>query len=125
MESPGSGSPATAGCRFEQRRIPAEWPPGWFDLIVLSEVCYYCGPDDLGRVISAAAASLTGDGVLVACHWRHPVVDYPVGGDEVHRRIRQESGLVVLAEHVEEDFRLDVLVRPPAISVARRDGLVT
>ena len=95
---------------------------GWFDLIVLSEVAYYCGPDDLGRVISAAAASLTGDGVLVACHWRQPVVDYPVSGDEVHRRIRQESGLVALAEHVEEDFRLDVLVRPPAISVARRDG---
>jgi len=43
----------------------------------------------------------------------------------VHRRIRQESGLAVLAEHVEGDFRLDVLTPSPALSVARRDGLVT
>jgi len=113
------------GVRFEQRRIPAEWPPGRFDLIVLSEVCYYCGADDLGRVIRAAAASLNTDGVLLACHWRHPVVEYPISGDEVHRRVRQESGLAVLVEHVEEDFRLDVLTPAPARSVARRDGLVT
>ena len=38
----------------------------------------------------------------------------------MHERLRAESGLAVLAEHVEEDFRLDVLVRPPAVSVARR-----
>gem|GEM_PF-5559765 len=31
----------------------------------------------------------------------------------------------MLAEHVEEDFRLDVLTPSPALSVARRDGLVT
>ena len=112
------------GVRFEQRRIPAQWPPGRFDLVVLSEVCYYCGADDLGRVIRAAAASLNRDGILLACHWRHPVVEYPISGDEVHRRIREESGLEVLVEHLEEDFRLDVLTPSPALSVARRDGLV-
>jgi len=56
--------------------------------------------------------------------WRHPVAEYPISGDAVHRQLRAESGLAVLSEHVEEDFLLDVLVRPPVRSVARRDGLL-
>lgn len=46
-------------------------------------------------------------------------------GDTVHQRIRQGSGSEVLVEHVEGDFRLDVLVRSPARSVAYRDKLVS
>jgi hypothetical protein len=42
----------------------------------------------------------------------------------VHERLRAESGLVVLTEHLEEDFRLEVLGRPPAVSVARRTGML-
>ena len=113
-----------AGVTLEQRRVPQDWPPGLFDLVVLSEIGYYCGPADLSLLIESASSSLTSDGVLLACHWRHPVADYPLGGDEVHRRLRRESGLEVLASHVEEDFLLDVLVRSPARSVARRDGLL-
>ena len=109
---------------MEQLRIPQQWPAGPFDLVVLSEIGYYCGSDDLDRMIGAATSSLTDDGVLLACHWRHPVADYPLTGDQVHDRLRREPSLAVLAEHVEEDFRLDVLVRPPAVSVARREGLV-
>ncbi len=113
-----------SGVEFAQLRVPQEWPVGSFDLVVLSEVGYYCGPADLSALIAAAASSLTADGVLLACHWRHPVAEYPTSGDHVHERLREESGLVVLAEHLEEDFRLDVLVRPPAVSVARRTGLL-
>ncbi len=112
------------GVEFAQLRVPQEWPVGSFDLVVLSEIGYYCGPADLSALIAAAASSLTEDGVLLACHWRHPVAEYPTSGDDVHERLRAESGLVVLAQHVEEDFRLDVLVRPPAVSVARRTGVL-
>jgi hypothetical protein len=111
--------------RFEQRRIPDEWPSGAFDLIVLSEVGYYCGANDLRSLAHRAASSLTEDGVLVACHWRHRVQEYPLRGDEVHRELLSEPGLAVLAEHVEEDFVLHVLTRPQAGSVARATGLVS
>ncbi|WP_432570343.1 PIG-L family deacetylase [Kineococcus sp. SYSU DK005] len=103
--------------------VPGHWPPGVFDLVVLSEVAYYCGPRDLAELVARAAGSLAHDGVLVACHWRHLVRGYPLTGDEVHRVLRAEPGLQVLVSHEEEDFLLDVLVPAPAVSVARAGGL--
>ncbi len=110
--------------RVEQGAVPAQWPAGEFDLVVLSEVGYYSGPDDLLRLARRAAASLRPDGVLLACHWRHPVQGYPTSGDEVHRVLRSLPGLQTLARHEEEDFLLDVLVPAPATSVARAGGLL-
>lgn len=110
--------------RFEQLTTPGEWPEGEFDLVVLSEVGYYSGPDDLSTMLDRAAGSLTPDGVLVLCHWRHPVREYPLGGDEVHAAAGRRDDLVNLVHHVEEDFVLDVLVHPPAVSVARETGLL-
>ena len=110
--------------RIECASVPAQWPDGEFDLIVLSEVGYYCGSNDLARLAERAATSLAVDGVLVACHWRHPVAEYPISGDDVHAALRAQSGLASLAQHLEEDFVLDVLVRPPAVSVARATGLL-
>ncbi|WP_432546196.1 PIG-L family deacetylase [Kineococcus sp. SYSU DK004] len=113
--------------------VPGQWPasaPGTaapeerYDLVVLSEVAYYCDHADLRRLAALAAGALAHDGVLVACHWRHRSVDQPVTGDEVHRVLRAEPGLEVLVSHVEEDFLLDVLVPVPAVSVARAGGLV-
>ncbi|KQX61774.1 bifunctional PIG-L family deacetylase/class I SAM-dependent methyltransferase [Angustibacter sp. Root456] len=104
--------------------VPADWPDGDFDLVVLSEVGYYCGPADLADLVDRAARSLTDDGVVVACHWRHPVAEYPLDGDAVHEALLAHPGLAPLAQHVEEDFRLDVLARPPVCSVAQQTGLV-
>lgn len=111
--------------RVERGSVPAQWPDGELDLVVLSELGYYCGPLDLARLSARAAASLAPDGVLVACHWRHPVPEYPLGGDEVHASLRAQPELELLAQHVEEDFLLDVLVRRPAASVARATGLLS
>ncbi len=105
--------------------VPREWPNSSYDLIVLSEIGYYCSPADLSILIRSAVASLTDDGVLAVCHWRHPVRDYPLSGDQVHATVRRESGLAALVEHVEEDFLLDILVPPPGRSVARAEGLVS
>ena len=111
---------ALAHVEVRQGSVPADWPDGAFDLVVLSEVGYYCGPDDLERLVDRAAQCLTDDGVIVACHWRHPVEEYPLTGDAVHEALLAHPDLALLAQHLEDDFRLDVLVRPPARSVAPR-----
>lgn len=99
----------------------ADFPSGEFDLVVLSEVGYYWGATGLERALDSIRTSLTPHGVLIACHWRHPVSDYPLTGDEVHAALaRQEWHRVV--SHIEADFILDVYSNDPR-SVAQREGL--
>ena len=112
------------GVRLELLPVPSRWPSGKFDLIALSEVGYYCGAADFELLLDLAVASMTADGVLVACHWRHPVPEYPLTGDQVHAALGRRKTLALLANHIEDDFRLQVYVRPPAVSVARATGLV-
>ncbi len=107
--------------QIEQRDVGEGFPRGPFDLIVLSEVGYYFSPDAIDAVLSAARDALTPEGELVACHWRHPVADYPLLGDEVHERLGA-LGIPRLMRHEEEDFLLEVFSRDSA-SVARREGL--
>jgi hypothetical protein len=64
-------------------------------------------------------------GVLVCCHWRHEVAEYPLTGDRVHREVNALTGLERLVSHVEEDFILEVFATPPTQSVARRTGLLS
>lgn len=108
---------------LERLDTPARWPDGTFDLVVLSEVLYYGDGPDLDRTIDRVLGCLDADGVVVACHWRHPVAAYPQSGDAVQRRLLERSGLPVLVAHEEEDLLLHVLARDPA-SVARRTGLL-
>jgi LmbE family N-acetylglucosaminyl deacetylase len=114
-----------SGVELGDWAVPQQWPQGEFDLVVLSEVGYYCGRDDLALLVDRAATCLPDDGVVVACHWRHPVAEYPLGGDVVHDALLAHPRLALLSRHVEEDFLLDVLVPAPAVSVARATGLLS
>jgi cyclopropane fatty-acyl-phospholipid synthase-like methyltransferase len=96
------------GARVQRLDIPTEWPSGTFDLIVLSEIAYYFGPEDHERLMGRVRASLDPGGDLVLVHWRG-TTDYPSTGDEVHERWRQEPHFVSVDEHCEDLFRLDVL----------------
>lgn len=104
--------------------LPADWPDGAFDLVVLSEVAYYWNDADLAAGLHAAAAALTADGHLVACHWRHPVAEYPRSGDSVHAALAAVPTLARLVRHEEDDFVLEVYGRSGARSVAVEAGLV-
>ncbi|WP_307081220.1 bifunctional PIG-L family deacetylase/class I SAM-dependent methyltransferase [Arthrobacter agilis] len=106
--------------------VPRDWPheDGPFDLVVLSETGYFLSSDQLDDVVRRITGSLDEDGVLLLCHWRHPIEGWELDGDAVHDRVRRTSGLVTLALHTEEDFLLEVLVPAPAASVARREGLL-
>lgn len=112
------------GVGFARMTTPRQWPDGDFDLIVLSEVGYYWGEADLEVALDNVLSSLSSDGVLLACHWRHRVPEYPLDGDDVHAAIGRRTALVPLVRHVEEDFVLEVFSRPPAPSVARETGLI-
>jgi len=103
--------------------VPDQWPAGKFDLIVLSEVAYYFDENDLHGLLDVVVASLNPSGLLVACHWRHPVADYPLTGDKVHELIRASAGMVMMAEYVDHDLRLEVFGIEPPQSVAQREGL--
>ena len=112
------------GVELLEGSIPENWPDGVFDLVLISEIGYFLTPEQLRETVSRSAASLSADGVLLLCHWRHPIRDWPMDADEVHEVFRAGSGLELLAEHSEADFRIDVLVHPPARSVAEREGLL-
>nr|WP_296781015.1 SAM-dependent methyltransferase [Rhodococcus sp. (in: high G+C Gram-positive bacteria)] len=97
-----------------------------FDLVVLSEVGYYLDESDLRSALDSAVSRLDAGGTLLAAHWRHPVADYPLSGDQVHAVVGATSGLTRIGGYVDEDVILEVFEcsteRPD--SVARIEGLV-
>jgi LmbE family N-acetylglucosaminyl deacetylase/SAM-dependent methyltransferase len=107
---------------LERRDVGTHFPAGEYDLIVLSEVGYYFDRAGLATLLDAIEGSLSPNGTLLACHWRHPVDDYPQTGDGVHEAIRDRGGLARVVSHLEKDFRLEVFSRDPR-SVAERSGL--
>ena len=115
---------SAAGVELVEGSIPENWPAGTYDLVVISEIGYFLSRAQLQETVKRTAASLAPDGVLLLCHWRHPNEGWPLTGDDVHEAFLRDSGLERLSAHMEADFRIDVLVPPPAESVARREGLL-
>lgn len=115
---------AAPAAEFQQGQVPDDWPAGRFDLVVVSEVAYYLDPSDCRRLAELASGSAT---ELVVVHWRHPVADYPLGGDHVHDIFADAAageGLEHLLSHTEPDFRIDSWSRDGR-SVADRSGLLS
>jgi SAM-dependent methyltransferase len=111
--------------RVEQRTLPEQWPIGErFDLVVLSEIAYYFDANDLSTLLDLAVTSLAPAGALLACHWRHPVADYPLPGDVVHEAIAGRLELARSVRHEEADFLLEVFTLGAQPTVAQREGLV-
>jgi SAM-dependent methyltransferase len=113
------------GVRVERLVIPGEWPPGAFDLIVLSELLYYFDDADLGQVLGLGIGSLRPGGQILAVHWRHPAPDHPRTGDEVHEALAADPGLARLARYRDLDFTAEVYGRADGDlrSVAQAGGI--
>ncbi|EFQ63395.1 SAM-dependent methyltransferase [Pseudomonas lactucae] len=108
--------------QVRQSRLPEQWPEGQFDLIVLSELCYYLDADDLGRLITRALSALSADGQVLACHWRAPIEGCPQTAEQVHALLGQRLGMTRVAGHHDPDFLLDLWSRD-GTSVAHLEGL--
>jgi cyclopropane fatty-acyl-phospholipid synthase-like methyltransferase len=106
----------------EHMRLPAQWPPGTFDLVVFSEFGYYLEAADLDATVARIRGCLDDDAMVLACHWRRPVQGCPHDGDAVHERIDRMLRLPRILHHEEQDMRLDGWT-PDGRSVASSGGL--
>jgi len=97
---------------FENRRIPAEWPDGAFDLIVLSEVLYYLTAADVLQTAARARESLQPGGAILTVHYLG-ATDYPLTGDEAADNFAEASGLRLVAAHRALLYRIDLLEPEP------------
>jgi 2-polyprenyl-3-methyl-5-hydroxy-6-metoxy-1,4-benzoquinol methylase len=55
--------------RFLRAAVPAEWPAGRFDLIVLSEVLYFLSAVDIRRTARCVSASIDDGGVVLLVNY--------------------------------------------------------
>ncbi|MFI7583766.1 PIG-L family deacetylase [Kocuria sp. M1N1S27] len=99
------------GVRVEQRRLPEQWPPGTFDLVVLSETGYFLDAAQLTGLLDRVAGTLEADGHLLLCHWRHPVEGWPLDAADVHAAVHADARFGCLLSHTERDFLLEVFGR--------------
>ena len=101
--------------------LDAAWPPGPFDLLVLSEVAYYLDADALAAVLRRECPRLQPGATVVAAHWRHAVADYPLTGDEAHTIIAGTPGLTSLGCYRDRDVVVEVFDTGDGRSVAARE----
>lgn len=94
---------------FMHAAIPDQWPPGHFDLIMLSEVLYYLAPLELARCAEKVAASLDREGDMIMVHYIG-ATDYPLSGDAAATLFGE--GISPFARHMQSirgsRYRIDV-----------------
>ncbi|HZA09487.1 SAM-dependent methyltransferase [Mycobacterium sp.] len=121
----GASRRLRAGGRREQvtlvrRSIDETWPPGPFDLVVLSEVCYYLHADMLRAVLDRECPRLAPGATVIASHWRHPMPDYPMSGDHANDIVAATPGLHMIGSYRDADVAIEVFDTATADSVADR-----
>ncbi|MBS3177845.1 MULTISPECIES: PIG-L family deacetylase [unclassified Pseudoclavibacter] len=92
--------------------LPRDWAAldvadGQLDLVVLSETGYYLAEDELCELIARSRRALAPAGVLVLCHWRGPIVGWPLDGDRVHS-LTARLGMRRLASYSQEETLIDI-----------------
>ena len=95
---------------FQLGAVPADYPSGSFDLVVLSEVAYYLARHDLERVAGQVGTSLRPVGTVILVHWLGET-DYPLTGDEATDLFCSAAAAYaeVATQTRTGDYRLDVL----------------
>lgn len=98
--------------RFARLFVPAQWPDGRFDLVVISEVLDYLGEADLARLATCLLGALEPGADLLLVHWvgkKGPVSS----GDESPDRLARFAGEALALQHASRnaDYRLDLFRR--------------
>lgn len=95
---------------FRRAVVPTDWPPGRFDLIVLSEVLYFFTQADLTHLAGHMVRAVKPGAEVILVHWTGET-DYPLSGDDaVEALIAGTAGTLAPHHHARaEKYRLDVL----------------
>lgn len=103
------------GCgRVREHALPRHPGENGFDLVVLSEVCYYLPDDARAATYALVDEVAAADAECVAVTWRHHPHDAQVCGEEATAEIveaLQQRGWRVAAAHDDTDFLARHLVR--------------
>ncbi|HXO46257.1 MAG TPA: SAM-dependent methyltransferase [Mycobacterium sp.] len=108
-----------------RQSVDEPWPPDPFDLLVLSEIGYYLPPDALRGVLDRQCPRLAVGASVIAAHWRHPVDDYLMSGDQVNEVVAATTGLHLIGSYRDADVAIDVFDNADDASVAARTGVPT
>lgn len=107
-----------ANVQVRKAWVPQEWPHDKFDLIVLSEFLFYVSPQTVQDIAQLAQKTLLPGGVILACHWLHPVSQCVLTGEQVHQRLNDCIELTKQCHVVEPDLMIDVWRAGPSIGAA-------
>ena len=107
---------------IQQGSLPENLPDGQFDLIVVGELGYYFDLQDWRNIATALIEKLSGDGVLLACHWKAPFDARRSSTKDVHDVFHQSPALHAQCRHDESDFIAEIWTRSAA-SIATQEKL--
>jgi trans-aconitate methyltransferase len=97
---------------FRQAQIPHDWPPGRYDLVLLSEVLYFLGPDNIPLTARCLQQSLRPGGAVVLVNWLGDTGTVCGGDAAAALMIEATSDLLVRRLNLRMPrYRLDVLTR--------------
>ncbi|MEE4205330.1 MAG: SAM-dependent methyltransferase [Erythrobacter sp.] len=96
------------GLTFERCEVPREWPHGRYDLVMLSEVLYFLGREEIEEVSRLAHEALEADGTCVLVNWTGEN-DLPVGGRQAAELFQRAAGWETRRCREAELYRIDVL----------------
>jgi hypothetical protein len=108
-----------------RQSVDEPWPPDPFDLLVLSEIGYYLPPDALRGILDRQCPRLAVGASVIAAHWRHPVDDYLMSGDQVNEVVAATTGLHLIGSYRDADVAIDVFDNADDASVAARTAVPT
>jgi 2-polyprenyl-3-methyl-5-hydroxy-6-metoxy-1,4-benzoquinol methylase len=114
---------AERNVRFARMRVPDEWPNESFDLIVISEVCYYLTVSEIERLVQRLRSSLRASGEIILVHsrwtgmllpkWLQRSIPVLSRANRIHDRvIALTSDFARVIDHRQHNgYRLDLLRR--------------
>jgi SAM-dependent methyltransferase len=113
LASAGQRLGTSGSVQFARMVLPGEWPAGWFDLVMLSEILYFWDERDIALAARRVARCLLPGGLALVVNWRGPN-DGPLPGDAAASRFMAAlpQSWQRAAPTLQQAYRIDLAERP-------------